>query len=109
MLLPVRINVLAVLVPEAVKEPLPEITLGTVYVPLRLNTSEVESTTGPEPNVPLVDPLPICNVPPLIVVVPLYVLAPVSTTVPAKVFVKLPFPEITPATERVAPAPTCHS
>ena len=65
-----------------VTEPLPEIALETVVVPLRLTTSEALSTTAPEPKVPTEVPFPTCNVPADIVVVPLYVLLPVKVSVP---------------------------
>jgi hypothetical protein len=65
---PVSVNVPA---PSFVSAPVPLIALATVNESLRLNVSVELFTTAPVPRVPVVPPLPICNVPALIVVVPL--------------------------------------
>ena len=51
--------------------PVPVITLATVIALLRLKISVPSLVTSALPNVPVVPPEPICNVPPLIVVGPL--------------------------------------
>ena len=56
--------------PAWVSEPVPEMTLATVKLFVRLNTSIPLLMMLPDPRVPVVPPLPICSVPPLTVVVP---------------------------------------
>ena len=77
-MVPVRITVPD---PACVKDPVPLITFDTVKVPVSLNISALLLVILPEPKVPVVPPLPICNVPAVIVVTPECVFVPVRITV----------------------------
>ena len=67
MLAPVRMVVPA---PAWTSAPLPLIALASVTVSLRLKLSVPSLTIAPAPMLPVVPPLPICNVPAPIVVAP---------------------------------------
>ena len=82
-------------VPACVKPPVPVIFCPTEILSLRLKARVPLLVTVAEvPNVPVVPPLPICNVPALIVVAPLQSLSADNVVVPEPACMTLPVPDI---------------
>ena len=83
--------------PSCSKEPVPEIALATVRVPVRLKTRAPLFVIAPAPGVPVPPPAPIRTVPPEIRVVPVLALAPLRESVPPVALrVTAPEPERAP-------------